>query len=194
MRITTSLLASLLLLTVARPPLDAQRPDSAMVGSWIGRGQITVPWTVQRELVVRIRIRDDGSVSGAIGDARLLDAHLVAESRLARVLHQARQFVIEGRLPEPVIRAEALQRDRVRLSLDWTRGTLTGALQTSGSYASSSADGMLTATVLLSRDDSGVIALSRAPAQVHPSANRSLTPRAPTGGRATSPPLGEDRP
>ena len=72
MRKAASLFATLALIVGAHTPVRAQRVDSAMVGSWVGRSQITVSWVRQRELAVRVAIRDDGSVSGTIGDAQLV--------------------------------------------------------------------------------------------------------------------------
>ena len=132
-------------------PLAAQRADFAVVGSWSGQAPITVSWTVQRTLTVRLDIEDDGSVTGAIGDARLLDGRIYPENRVVRAIGLARQYAIEGKLNGCLIRAEGVLRDRVHLSLDRSEQTLTGDLRTSGSYEGRPSDLILTAKGIVLR-------------------------------------------
>ena len=61
----------------------------------------------------------------------------------------ARQYVIEGSLSGAIIRAEGIERERVRLSLDRSGQTLAGDLQTSGSYDGSPSLLMITARRLV---------------------------------------------
>lgn len=162
MRKPASLLLALALLVGAHTPMRAQRPDSVMVGSWVGRAQITVPWTLQRELAVRIAIRDDGSVSGTIGDAQLVDGRFASgRGPVGRALRRGREYVIDGRLWGSVIRSAAVQRARVRVPLDWTGQTFEGELQTSGTYEGSPADLILSATGLVLRRAGAAISLRR---------------------------------
>ena len=160
MRKAASLFATLALIVGAHTPVRAQRVDSAMVGSWVGRSQITVSWTRQRELAVRVAIRDDGSVSGTIGDAQLIDGRFASgQSTVARALRLGREYVIEGRLSGPVIRSEAVQRARVRVSLDWKGQTFEGELLTSGTQEGSPADMILSATSLVLRRAGAAVSL-----------------------------------
>ena len=177
MRLPSFLLASLALIATARGPLQAQHPDSAMIGSWTGSADITVPWTTQRQLVIAIDIQPDGAVVGTIGDAQLVGAHFFTESRVARALHLARRYAIEGGLSSSIIRHEGVRRDRVRMSLDWAPQRLTGELQTNGAYEGTAAELILTARVVLDRAE-GAVALrarSSAVAASHAVA-RSLIP------------------
>ena len=152
MRNSASLFAVLPLIVGVHTSVRAQRVDSAMVGAWVGRAQISAPWSQQRELAIRLLIRDDGSVSGAIGDAQLIDGHFAsARGPAGRALRIGREYAIRGALSGPVIRAEAVQRASVRLSLDWKGQTFEGELQTSGTQDGSSADMALSATSLVLR-------------------------------------------
>ena len=145
MRSLVSCAAALTITALTAAPVAAQRADSALVGSWSGQAPLTVSWTVQRSLTVRLDIKEDGSVTGTIGDAQLLDARIYAESQVARAIRLARQYAIAGRLNGCLIRAEGVLRERVHLSLDVSGQTLTGDLQTSGSYEGRPSDLMLTA-------------------------------------------------
>ena len=121
-----------------------------MVGVWVGRAQIAVSWTQQRELAVRVGIRDDGSVTGTIADAQLIDGRFAnARGPVGRALRIGREYAIRGSLSGPVIRSEAVQRASVRVSLDRKGQTFEGELRTSGTPEGSSADMALSATGLV---------------------------------------------
>jgi hypothetical protein len=145
MRTTASFAAALAIAALTCAQAAAQRVDSALVGSWSGQASIAVPWTVQRTLSMRLDITEDGSVTGAIGDARLLDGRVAPGNVVARAMHLERRFAIDGRLSGALIRAEGIQRDRVHVSFDRAGPTLVGDLQTSGTYEGGPADLVLTA-------------------------------------------------
>jgi hypothetical protein len=108
---------------------------------------------------VRLDIREDQSVTGTIGDARLVDGRLYSESRVVRALGLARQYAIAGKLNGCLIRAEGVLRDRVHLSLERSGQTLTGDLQTSGAYEGRPSDLILTAGgIVLHRAERAVAA------------------------------------
>lgn len=147
-----SLVAVLAFAILAAPAAFAQRPDAALVGEWNGVAHITSDWCLQRELDVRIRIRDDGTVQGQVGDATLRDGRLRSNrSAVARAMGLGTDWVIEARLDGPVIRREAIVRDHVRLPLNWTGNTLNGELATSGSYEPMRDDMVLLASGLVLR-------------------------------------------
>lgn len=130
----------------------AQPPTAAMAGDWAGTARITVDWTLRRELDVRVAIREDGSVSGMIGDAQLRDGRIRPNrSRVARAMGLGTDYVIQGRLAGSIIQAEAIARDVVRLTLNWTGSTLEGELVTSGSHELRRDDMVLTASGLVLR-------------------------------------------
>ena len=149
MRTVVSFTAALSVTALALSPLPAQRADTAFVGSWMGRAPITVPWTAQRTLAVRLDILEDGRVTGKIGDAQLIEGRIFPESQVARAMHLAGQYAIEGRLDGTLIRAEGVRRDRVRLSLERSGQTLTGELRTNGTYDGGPSELMLTAKGLV---------------------------------------------
>jgi hypothetical protein len=125
------LVVALLLPTLS---LSGQLPDPAMVGTWSGDGQIVVNWTDQRSIHVRLVIVADGSVSGAVGDAQLTSAR-IARNRgaIGRFLHIKTDYIVSGELRGPVIASEHVQRDGVKMPLNWNGSVFTGALHTSGS-------------------------------------------------------------
>jgi len=156
----SALLVVLASIVGAHTSLRAQRMDSAMVGAWAGRAQIAVSWSRQRELAVRVLIRHDGSVSGTIGDAQLIDGRFSnARGPAGRALRIGREYAIAGGLSGPVIRSEAVQRASVRLSLDWKGQAFEGELQTSGTTEGSSADMALGATGLVLRRAATAVSL-----------------------------------
>ena len=158
MRKSASLLAVLALIVGVPTSVRAQRVDSATIGAWVGRAQIAVPWSQQRELAVRVLIRGDGSVSGTIGDAQLIDGRFAsARGPAGRALRIGREYAIRGALSGPLIRSEAVQRSSVQLSLDWKGQTFEGELQTSGTQEGSSADMALSATNLVLRRASSAV-------------------------------------
>ena len=152
--LASSSLVSLALIALASTTLPAQQPaDSATLGRWIGRAELTVPWTVRRMVELELAIHPDGAVSGTIGDARLADARIHRESRVAHSLGLARDYAIEGALSGALIRSEGVVRDRVRLSVDCALDRMTGDLQTSGVYGGPVAGRVLSARVTLERVD-----------------------------------------
>ncbi len=137
---------------LAGTPAFAQHPDAALVGEWNGVAHITSDWCLQKELGVRVRIRDDGTVEGQVGDATLRDGRLRSNrSVVARAMRLGTDWVIEGRLDGPIIRREAIVRDHVRLPLNWNGSTLEGELATSGSYEPMRDDMVLLASGLVLR-------------------------------------------
>jgi propanediol utilization protein len=181
MRSAVSCAVALTIAALMGAPLVAQPADSAVVGSWSGEAQITVSWTAQRALGVRLDIKKDGSVTGTVGDAQLPDGRIYSESRIARAMRLARQYGISGRLNGCLVRPEGILRDRVRLSLDLSGQTLAGDLQTSGSYEGTPSDRMLTAKgLVLHRVDRAIASDRRQepPAtQREVIAERATTPR-----------------
>lgn len=151
MRTAASFVAPLALAALVRLPLQAQRPDSAMVGRWAGQAVLTAPVTQQHELSMQLDIRDNGIVTGMVGDALLVDAHIYRDNRLAQVLRLGRQYAVDGHLSGDIIRRESVNRETVHLSLDRMGTHLTGYLQTSGSYEGEIGDRLLYGTVSLER-------------------------------------------
>ena len=180
MRTTASFAAALAIaMLICAPSAAAQRADSAVVGSWSGQASITVPWTTQRTLPVRLNIMGDASVTGTIGDAQLLDAHVALDSRVARALHLGRQFAVDGRLSGALISAESIRRDRVHITLDRSGSTLIGELETSGTYEGGPSELVLSAR--------GLVLQSAAPPVAHAPQHTARPTRAIVAASVPSP-------
>ncbi len=181
MRTAASFVIAIAILPLTCASLAAQRADSTLLGSWSGQAAITVPWTVQRTLPVRLDIKADGRVTGSVGDAQLLDAWVTLDSPVARALRLARRYAVAGRLSGALLQTEGIQRDRVHISLDRAGQTLTGDLQTSGSYEGSPAELPLTAKgLVLQRVERAISRVPRRDASATDSgliATRPSTPR-----------------
>jgi len=148
----SSSLVSLALIAFVSATLPAQPPfDTAALGRWQGRAELTVPWTIRRTLDLRLDIHPDGGVSGTIGDAMLADARIYRDSPVAHALGLARDYAIEGRLDGAIIRPEGVLRDRIHLSIDCAGDRMTGQLQTSGIYDGPISGRVVTARVVLER-------------------------------------------
>jgi len=156
MRKPLSIVIVIALAFLASVPVSAQRPDPTLVGEWTGVAHITSDWCLQRELAVRVRIRDDGTVDGQIGDATLRDGRIRSNrSVVARAMRLGTDWVIEGYLSGPIILHEAVVRERVRLPLNWTGSALDGELATNGSYEPMRDDMVLLASGLVLRRAAG---------------------------------------
>jgi hypothetical protein len=121
-------------LVLAPLSLRGQLPDPAMIGTWSGDGQIVVNWTHQRSIHVQLVILADGAVGGRVGDAKLTNGR-VARNRgaIGRLLHIKTDYIVSGELHGPVIASEHIQRDRVKIPLNWNGSVFSGGLHTSGS-------------------------------------------------------------
>src|SRR4051812_27895315 len=104
-------------LTVVVFALSAVLPhnvDPAMVGHWTGTGKIFVNWTNQRELPVDLTIREDGTVLGRVGDARLVDGRFHANRGwVGRTLHLKTDWIIDAKLDGPIVAVDSIVRERV---------------------------------------------------------------------------------
>jgi hypothetical protein len=112
-----------------------QETDASLAGRWNGSAGIVVNWTRQRKLTVQLDIAADGSVSGKVGDASLVNARLrPGRGSVQRSLGWGRDYRIHGQLEGDLIKAESIRRDAVDIVFDQTDPkTLTGGLTSSGS-------------------------------------------------------------
>lgn len=105
-----------------------------MIGHWEGDARIIVTWSRQTNLHVKINIGKDGSVTGKVGDATLINGHLQPNrGPLGRKLNLATDHVIRGNLNGPVVAAEGITRESVSIPLNFIGGAFVGGLHTSGS-------------------------------------------------------------
>jgi hypothetical protein len=106
----------------------------AMVGHWKGNARIIVSWCHQTNLPVAVDIHADGSVTGKIGDATLIDGSFEANRGwLGRKLNLWSDYIITGKLDGAIVAAEDIKRDRVFIPLDFNNSAFVGQINTSGS-------------------------------------------------------------
>jgi hypothetical protein len=106
----------------------------SLAGPWSGSATIVVNWTNQKQLLVKLKIAEDGSVSGTVGDASLVNAKLSpSRGSLQRSLGWGRDYRIHGQLRGDLVKAEAIRRDAVDIVFDrLDEQTLVGGLTSSG--------------------------------------------------------------
>jgi hypothetical protein len=172
MRTTASFATALAIAALTCAPAAAQRADSALVGSWSGQASISAPGIAPRTVLVRLDIKEDASVTGSIGDAQLVDARLILDSRIARAMRLGGRYAVNARLSGALVRADGVQRERVHISLDRRGPTLVGDLQTSGNYEGNPSELVLTAKELVLQRAAPPV--SRAPARGAAPATRGL--------------------
>jgi hypothetical protein len=104
----------------------------AMTGHWEGTAYIVAVWVHHTNLLVKLDIHADGSVTGTVGDAKLMDG-LFQRNRgwLGRHLNLATDYVIRGGLDGPIVAAEGITRSGVAIPLNFTDGIFAGGVNTS---------------------------------------------------------------
>ncbi len=105
----------------------------AMAGHWEGNARIIVSWCSQTNLSVKVDIHTDGTVTGAVGDAKLKDGRFQRNRGwLLRKLNWATDYLIMGGLDGPIVKAEDVTRSKVMMPLNFNDGTFEGGVNTSG--------------------------------------------------------------
>ena len=133
MRTATSLSIAAVVALLASRGATAQVARPEMCGRWQGTADVAVNWTKARTVSVSIAITPDDRVTGMIGDASLLDAHLLSNRGwLGKTLRLKTDYLIDGRLEGPIIRDEHLVRSEVAMPLDWTGSGFVGGIATNG--------------------------------------------------------------
>jgi hypothetical protein len=115
-------------------PAPTTQTASSLAGRWTGSANIAVNWTRQKQLPVQLEIAADGSLSGTVGDASLVNAKLSpSRGSLQRSLGWGRDYRIHGQLKGDLIKAETIRRDAVDIVFDQLdENTLVGGLTSSG--------------------------------------------------------------
>jgi hypothetical protein len=105
----------------------------AMIGHWEGNARIVASWCHQTNLAVALDIHADGSVTGKIGDATLIEGHFAANRGwLGRELNLATDYIITGNLDGAIIAAEGIKRDKIYIPLNFKDNVFVGGINTSG--------------------------------------------------------------
>jgi hypothetical protein len=104
----------------------------AFFGSWRGEGEIIVAWCEQKQLSFELQIDANGIVSGKVGNAQIRSGRLRRNNFLFRWLGNA-EFIIDAKLSNHIIEKENIQRESIRIFLDYRKPFFTGGFHTSGS-------------------------------------------------------------
>jgi hypothetical protein len=121
------------LLALVLAPLSLCAQETSLAGRWTGFGDVIVTWTRARTIIADIVIADDGTVSGTVGDAKLLEARLKKNhGRLASMMGWKTEYIIEAKLDGPILRDEGLVRASVNMPLNLDAGRLQGSVATNG--------------------------------------------------------------
>jgi hypothetical protein len=148
-----ALFAALSLLAIAwAARADESVVTPAMAGHWEGRAHVIVTWCQQTNLAVVLDIAPEGSVTGKIGDAALVNGRFKRNRGwLGRKLHMWTDYIIQGDLAGPVVAAEGITRSGVNVPLTFTNGMFKGTVHTTGWEVGGKEHMILTAPVRLAR-------------------------------------------
>jgi hypothetical protein len=106
----------------------------AMVGHWEGNARIVVSWCQQTNLAVKVDVHADGTVTGTVGDAKIMTARLQRNRGwLGRKLNLWTDYIISGNLEGAIVAVEGITRERVMMPLNFSDGSFKGGLNSSGS-------------------------------------------------------------
>lgn len=123
----------------------------AMVGHWEGTAHIIVSWCHQKNLTVTIDIFADGSVTGKVGDATLVEGCFKSNRGwLGRKLNLATDYIVTGKLDGAIVAAEGITRDVIYIPLNFNDNSFVGGINTSGSLCVFSSPETMKATMAFS--------------------------------------------
>jgi hypothetical protein len=111
-------------------PAQVAKADSVdgLAGHWTGNATIIVNWVKQRQLPVVLEIAADGSVTGAVGDAKLVNGRVIRNHGLGS------RYRVHGDLEGALIAAEDVTRKGVDIPFHVTaERTIRGGVHSSGS-------------------------------------------------------------
>src|ERR1019366_8892730 len=131
---TARLIVAIITLMIGNLVFAGNVVTPAMTGHWEGNARIIVSWCHQTNLAVVVNILADGSVTGKIGNATLIDGRFEANRGwLGRKLNLATDYIITGDLDGAIVSAEGITRDKIFIPLDLKDNALVGGINTSGS-------------------------------------------------------------
>lgn len=106
--------------------------DEKFIGTWKGEGKIIVTWCEKKHLSFELQIGTNGIVLGKIGNAQIRNGYLRQNNFLYRWLGN-KEFIIDAKLSNYLIKKEKIQRESIRIFLDYNNPFFTGGFHTSGS-------------------------------------------------------------
>jgi hypothetical protein len=136
----------------------AQVTEAPMLGRWRGEANIVVNWTKARTIPIDITIVDHDSVTGRIGDAKLVGG-VLSRNRgwLGRALDVKTDYIVDGRLEGPLLEAEGILRTSVRMPMNFRLGQWVGSVHSSGTPAGGAKSMIFTASFTLYRVPASVV-------------------------------------
>lgn len=126
-RITALVLLTIMLLLCIHSCATNDVIIPARTGHWEGAARIIVSWCHQTNLRVVVDIHADGSVTGKIGDATLVDGHFLSH-RTWPWGHS----MITGKFEGDIVAAENITRKQLKMICDFKDGSYTGQIDTEG--------------------------------------------------------------
>jgi len=144
-RLRASIVAAAL--AVALPGCESEGlPDARLRGSWTGRAHIIVSWCEQETMPVAFTIDGDGAVTGTVGDARLVDGRVSSNrGAIGKALDVKTDFIVVGGLDGPLVAAEDVVREGVKIPCDLVGGVLVGSVHSTGTHVGPASTMVLTA-------------------------------------------------
>ena len=108
-------------------------PAPGMAGRWEANGKIIVTWCKQKDLPLSLNIADDGTVTGKIGDAELVEGKLKRNrGSIGKRLKIKTDFIITGKLKGDIVKSEGIGRTGVDIPLNFDGKKFSGGLHTTG--------------------------------------------------------------
>jgi len=102
-----------------------------LAGTWEGRSRIIVSWCEQDSLSFALAVSEDGTVKGRVGDATTTEGQACRNSWFIVLLGNP-DFIIEAELEGPIVEAEDITRESIKLIIDIEDDRLVGGFHTSG--------------------------------------------------------------
>jgi len=135
LRASLLVLTTLLTLLAACASPELIDPPPSLQGTWVGEGRVHVEWVRRKRLAVSLTITEDGAVTGRVGDAQLLDAHVRPNrSDLGRTLGVWTDWAVEGRLDGELLADEQFVAQRVLIPFDFFAGRIEGRVHAEGAF------------------------------------------------------------
>ena len=122
-----------LAVAAANAVVPQEAVPAALVGTWRGDARIANARLAPCAPEVRITIAGDGTVQGMVGEARLVDGRLTRNrSALGRAMRVKTDWIVDARLDGPLLSAESVTRERVRIPFDVEGDSLQGGFHAMG--------------------------------------------------------------
>lgn len=129
----TAVIVASVLAVIAASPVQGQTAKPPMLGTWQGEGEVVVPWVHQRKIPVTLTILANDSVTGKVGDAKLVSGWFTTRDPGSRTGYRWNtDYIIIANLDGPVIRTEGIWRPAVYIPLNWNGVEFVGGFATSG--------------------------------------------------------------